>query len=132
YPELEAVGDEINRSYDDLYRNESVEFALAYPTTIELSFKRIARYLVEHRQRFFAGGDPRMTAFILSHFVEEFEHKHAMFDVYQDDVGDYWYRVKVARRTVAHVRDLGNRVWRACTECEPLPQNPRDLPPIPL
>ena len=34
HPELEAVRDEINRSYDDLYRNESTEFALAYSTTI--------------------------------------------------------------------------------------------------
>jgi predicted metal-dependent hydrolase len=131
HPELEAVRDEVNRSYDDLYRNESVEFALAYSTTIELSFKPLARYFVENRQVLFGGGDPRITAFLLWHFVEEFEHKHAMYDVYQDVVGDYWYRVKVARRTSQHVNDLNKRVRSACIACEAPPQDAPDLPRIP-
>jgi predicted metal-dependent hydrolase len=131
HPELVAVRDEVNRSYDDLYRNESVEFALAYSTTIELSFKPLARHFVENRQVLFGGGDPRITAFVLWHFVEEFEHRHAMFDVYQDVVGDYWYRVKVARRTREHVNDLNKLVRRACIACEAPPVNAPDLPRIP-
>jgi predicted metal-dependent hydrolase len=131
HPELEAVRDEINRSYDDLYRHESTEFALAYSTTIELGFKPLARYFVENRHAFFDGGDPRITAFVLWHFVEEFEHKHAMFDVYQDVVGDYWYRLKVARRTRAHVSQLASRATSACIACEEPPANAPDLARIP-
>ena len=131
HPQLEAIRDEINRSYDDLHRHESTEFALAYATTIELSFKPLARYFVENRHAFFDGGDPRITAFVLWHFVEEFEHRHAMFDVYQEVVGDYWYRLKVARRTYAHVMKLGALVRKACLACEAPPANAPDLVRIP-
>ena len=131
HPELEAVRDEINRSYDDLYQNESTEFALAYSTTIELSFKPLARYFVENRRAFFDGGDPRITAFVLWHFVEEFEHKHAMFDVYQAIVGDYWYRLKVSRRTRAHVTELAALATNACIACEKPPKTDPELTRIP-
>jgi predicted metal-dependent hydrolase len=131
HPALEAVRDEVNRSYDDLYRNESTEFALAYATTIELAFKPLAKFLVENRRVFFANGDPRIAAFVLWHFVEEFEHRHAMFDVYQEVVGDYWYRLKVGRRTRAHVNQLNGRVRSACIACEEPPVTDPALPRIP-
>ena len=131
YPQLEATRDAINASYDELYRTESIEFALAYSTTIELAFKPLARHFVENRQHFFAGGDPRMTAFVLWHFVEEFEHKHAMFDVYQDVVGDYRFRLKTARRTRAHVNELAALARKACVACEPPPKDAPDLPKVP-
>jgi predicted metal-dependent hydrolase len=131
HPALEAVRDEVNRSYDDLYRNESTDFALAYATTIELAFKPLAKYLVENRNVFFAGGDPRIAAFVLWHFVEEFEHRHAMFDVYQGVVGDYWYRLKVGRRTRSHVNQLNSRVMQACIACEEPPANDPALARIP-
>ncbi len=125
HPRLEAVRDEVNRSYDELLATESTEFALAYATTIELGFKPLATYLVENRHVLFGGGDPRIASFILWHFVEEFEHRHAMFDVYQEVVGDYWYRLKVARRTYAHVTGLGAIVQPACVACEePPPDDP--------
>jgi len=131
HPELEAVRDEVNRSYDDLSRNESTEFALAYATSIELGFKPLAKFCVENRHAVFAGGDARIAAFVLWHFVEEFEHRHAMFDVYQEVVGDYWYRLKVARRTWAHVIRLNSRVEAACIACEAPPANDPELARIP-
>lgn len=121
YPELEAARDEVSRSYDELQSRESTEFALAYATTIELGFKPLAKYLVENRHALFAGGDPRISSFILWHFVEEFEHRHAMFDVYQEVVGDYWYRLRVARRTYAHVTRLGAIAQAACIASEEPP-----------
>ena len=78
-----------------------------------------------------ADGDRRITSFILWHFVEEFEHRHAMFDVYQEVVGDYWYRLKVARRTFAHVTGLGAVVQPACIACEEPPADDPALPRIP-
>lgn len=132
HPHLEEVRDAINSSYDDLYRNETVEFALAYSTTIELAFKPLARHFVNNRQHFFGGGDPRISAFVLWHFVEEFEHKHAMFDVYQDVVGDHRFRLKAARRTRAHVTELATLARKACIACETPPKDATDLPKIPL
>jgi predicted metal-dependent hydrolase len=130
HPQLEEVRDAINQSYDDLYREEQIEFALSYSTTIELAFKPLARHFVNNRQHFFAGGDPRITAFVLWHFVEEFEHKHAMFDVYQDVVGDYRYRLKVARRTRRHVTGLSLMARKACNACEAPPEDAADLPRV--
>lgn len=131
HPALEAVRDEVARSYDDLQHAESTEFALAYATTIELAFKPLATYFIANRHALFAGGDARITAFVLWHFVEEFEHRHAMFDVYQEVVGDYWYRLRVARRTRAHVIRLATRVQEACVACEAPPPHDPAVPRIP-
>lgn len=130
HPQLEEVRDAINASYDDMYRNETVEFALAYSTTIELAFKPLARHFINNRRHFFGGGHPHIGAFVLWHFVEEFEHKHAMFDVYQDVVGDYRFRLKAARRTRAHVTKLAATARRACIECEMPPNDAPDLQKI--
>ena len=131
HPSLEALRDEVNRSYDDLYQNESNAFALAYATAIELAFKPLAKLLVENRHHFFSGGDERITSFLLWHFVEEFEHRHAMFDVYQEVVGDYRYRVRTALRTRRHVDGLRARVEAECIACEAPPKTDRTLPRIP-
>lgn len=122
YPSLESVRDRVNASYADLLENESNEFALAYATNIELAFKPMARYLIENRQHLFGDGDQRISSFILWHFVEEFEHRSAMFNVYQDVVGDYLFRMKTVKRTRQHVGKLGEEVREAMFECEAPPE----------
>ncbi|MFM7120830.1 MAG: metal-dependent hydrolase, partial [Gammaproteobacteria bacterium] len=131
HPALEDVRDRINLSYANLYQNESTEFALAYATTIELSFKPMAKFLVNNRRILFADGDPRITAVVLWHFVEEFEHRSAMFNVYQDVVGDYLFRLRSIRRTRAHVAQLAAMSRQAMTRCEPLPRPDPSAPKIP-
>lgn len=131
HPALEAVRDRVNRSYADLYENESTEFALAYATIIELGFKPMAKFLVGNRHILFADGDPRITALVLWHFVEEFEHRSSMFNVYQDVVGDYFYRLRMAGRTRRHVAMLGADVRREMEACEPLPEDDPNAPKIP-
>jgi hypothetical protein len=54
-----------------------------------------------------------------------------MFDVYQEVVGDYGYRLKVARRTYAHVTKLAALATNACVACEAPPPNASDLLRIP-
>jgi len=123
YPALKALRDRVNQSYDELDRTESNAFALAYATTIELSFKPLAKFFIENRQLFFARGDKRIASFILWHFVEEFEHRSAMYNVYRDVVDDYWFRVKASKRTRAHVATLAADVRETCLACEPLPSD---------
>lgn len=130
HPQLEVVRDEINASYDHLHRTESNEFALAYATTVELNFKPLARFLIDNRRSFFGGGDPRISAFVLWHFVEEFEHRHAMFDVYQDVVGDYRFRLSTARWARRHVNEMNEKAMRACLACEPPPRTDPSLPRV--
>ena len=131
HPALEATRDRVNRSYAQLYENESTEFALAYATTIELSFKPLAKFLVGNRHVLFADGDPRITALVLWHFVEEFEHRSAMFDVYQDVVGDYLFRLRTVPQTRRHVIGLAAEVRSAMESCEPLPNEAAEAPRIP-
>lgn len=122
HPALEVVRDRVNASYSDLLETESNEFALAYATNIELTFKPMARFLVENRHHLFSDGDSRISSFILWHFVEEFEHRSAMFNVYQDVVGDYLFRMRTVKRTRQHVGKLGEEVRTAMIECEPPPE----------
>ncbi|MEM7080319.1 MAG: metal-dependent hydrolase [Pseudomonadota bacterium] len=122
YPSLESARDRVNASYAHLLESEPNAYALAYATNIELAFKPMARYLVENRHHLFGDGDPRISSFILWHFVEEFEHRSAMFNVYQDVVGDYLFRMKTVKRTRQHVSKLGGEVLAAMAACEPLPE----------
>jgi predicted metal-dependent hydrolase len=131
HPALEAVRDRVTRSYAELYETESTEFALAYATIIELGFKPMAKFLVGNRQILFTDGDPRVTALVLWHFVEEFEHRSAMFNVYQDVVGDYFYRVRTIGRTRRHVAMLAADVRQSMEACEPLPAEDPNAPKIP-
>ncbi len=131
YPALEATRDHINASYATLYEQESTEFALAYATTIELAFKPMAKFLVGNRQILFADGDPRITALVLWHFVEEFEHRSAMFNVYNDVVGNYVYRLRTIGRTRKHVAALAESTRKAMEACEPLPKVDPLAPQIP-
>lgn len=122
HPSLETVRDRVNASYADLLKSESNAFALAYATNIELAFKPMARYLVENRHHLFSDGDQRISSFILWHFVEEFEHRSAMFNVYQDVVGDYMFRMKTVKRTRQHVGQLSEEVRLAMINCEKPPK----------
>ena len=131
YPVLEAVRDRVNRSYADLYETESTDFALAYATTIELAFKPMAKFLVGNRHILFADGDPRIAALVLWHFVEEFEHRSSMFNVYQDVVGDYVYRLRTIGRTRRHVAMLAADSRKSMEACEPLPTENKSATKIP-
>jgi predicted metal-dependent hydrolase len=122
HPELANIRDRVNESYENLLKTESNDFALAYATTIELWFKPSANFFVQHRDALFTGGDDRIYAFFIWHFVEEFEHRHAMLSIYQALVGSYWYRLKTARRTINHAKSLAREIARAIRRCEDLPE----------
>ena len=53
-------------------------------------------------RHFFADADPAVSSLVLWHFVEELEHKHAAYDVYQHVVGRWGLRVYGLVFTMAH------------------------------
>lgn len=110
FPELEQVRDDVNASYQRLYEEHPLEYHLAYTATIELAFGPIARFLIEHRDTFFSGGDPRISSFVLWHFVEEFEHRNCAIDVFNDIVGSHFYRLRQVSSTRRHLRETAKIV----------------------
>ena len=68
-------------------------FQLAYAAGFETMALAIGHMLIRMRTFFFAQADPAVTSLVLWHFVEELEHKHAAFEVYQHVVGRWGMRV---------------------------------------
>lgn len=106
HPGLEEVRLKIMASYDALYARESIEFHLAYAATVELLFGPIARFMVDNRHYLFQECDNQVAALILWHFVEEFEHRNSAIDVYTHLVGSYTWRMRMALRVVAHLKEV--------------------------
>jgi predicted metal-dependent hydrolase len=112
-PELEQVRDDVNASYARLYETKPLRFHLAYTATVELAFGPIARFIIETRDVLFAGGDPRISSFVLWHFVEEFEHRNCAIDVFRAVVGSDLYRLRQVPATLDHLRETSGMVRRA-------------------
>jgi len=106
HPGLEETRKQVMDSYDALFKNQTIEFHLSYAATIELCFGPIARFVIEHRDALFKGGDQRIASFMLWHFIEEFEHRNCAIDIYNDVVGSHWYRLKTAPAVVKHILDI--------------------------
>lgn len=106
YPELEQVQKAVMKSYEELYKNESLEFHLAYAAVIELCFGPFARFVVNNRDILFQQADQRIASFLMWHLVEEFEHRNSAIDIYNEVFGRYWYRLKAAPRVFYHIYEI--------------------------
>jgi predicted metal-dependent hydrolase len=106
HPGLDEVRKQVLSSYEKLFASRSLEFHLSYAATVELAFGPIAKFMVENREQLFSDCDDRIAAFILWHFVEEFEHRNSAIDVYNDVVCKYGYRMRMAIDVVKHLRDV--------------------------
>jgi len=80
--------------YARLVRERSLEFHLAYAAGFETMALAMGHMLIRMRGFFFRDADPAVSSLVLWHFVEELEHKHAAFDVYQHVVGRWGLRVR--------------------------------------
>ncbi|MDQ8036109.1 MAG: metal-dependent hydrolase [Pedobacter sp.] len=69
----------------------SNERRLAKTCALEHFTAMLAELMLEE-DGFFEGMDERMLPLWIWHAVEESEHKSVAFDVYQEQVGDYWIR----------------------------------------
>jgi predicted metal-dependent hydrolase len=106
HPGLDEIRQQVLASYEYLFASRSLEFHLSYAATVELCFGPIAKFMVENREQLFNDCDDRIAAFILWHFVEEFEHRNSAIDVYNDIVGQYGYRMRSAIDVVKHLREV--------------------------
>lgn len=70
----------------------SPERQLAKTCALEHFTAMLAEMILENPE-FIAGMDERLVPLWLWHAVEESEHKSVAFDVYQDQVDNYWVRV---------------------------------------
>jgi hypothetical protein len=83
-------------------RERGADFQLAYAAGFETLALAIGHLLIRMRAHFFCGADPAVSSLVLWHFVEELEHKHAAFGVYQHVVGDYGLRVRGLAHALWH------------------------------
>jgi len=93
YQSLREYEKLLEEDYAQLRRERSLDFHLAYAAGFETMALAIGHMLIRGREYFFRDADPAVSSLVLWHFVEELEHKHAAFDVYQHVVGSYWTRI---------------------------------------
>jgi predicted metal-dependent hydrolase len=106
YPGLDETRQKILASYEHLLATQNRDFHLAYAACIELMFGPLARFVVNNREPLFAGSDTRIASFMLWHLVEEFEHRNSAYDVYNELVGSYWFRLKTVPKVIKHMNDV--------------------------
>lgn len=106
YPGLDDTAKAVTASYERLLASKPLEFHLGYAATVELGFGPSAKFMINHRDALFAGGDSRIASFILWHLVEEFEHRNAAYDVFKDVVGSYFYRLRTAPHVAMHLAEV--------------------------
>jgi predicted metal-dependent hydrolase len=119
YPALDDVRREVTASYERLFARESIAFHLSYAASVELCFGPLASFLILRRDVLFKGGDATIASFLLWHLVEEFEHRNAAIDVYNDVVGSHWYRVKSVIGVAKHLAEIANIVRAGFERCIP-------------
>jgi predicted metal-dependent hydrolase len=123
YPGLDRVQQEIMNSYDALLDGNSLEFNLAYMASLELMFTPFAIYAVRNVETLFGDSDPRIASFMLWHMVEEFEHRSCASDIYDDVVGDHWFRIKSFPAVARHLLEVGHIASEGIRRCVPASEN---------
>lgn len=94
YEALREYERTLEKDYERFRHERDLAFHLAYAAGFETMALAIGHMLIRGRRYYFEGADPTVAALVLWHFVEELEHKHAAFDVYQHVVGRWWLRVR--------------------------------------
>mgnify|MGYP001627466567 CR=1 FL=1 len=98
--DLKAIEDEITGRIAFMRKNFSPERQLAITCALEHFTAIMAEAMLENPEMNEAM-DPAMRELWLWHAVEENEHKGVAFDVYEEQVGDYWLRVRAMAITTA-------------------------------
>jgi hypothetical protein len=93
FPGLAELEAELARDFDQFSRNKSLRFNLAYAEGFEAFTTNAVKLLMEPD-----GFGEDLSPFMQMlewHFVEELEHRHVAFDVYEHVCGGYFYRLFV-------------------------------------
>lgn len=124
YPGLEETRQQVQASYEKLLSSNDRRFHLAYSAIVELMFAPFARFVVINREPLMAGSDSRVASLLLWHLVEEFEHRNAAYDVYNQVVNSYWFRLKSYPKVIMHIKEV-NDITAAGFE-KHIPESDRD------
>jgi predicted metal-dependent hydrolase len=95
YPGLEETSNKLFALIDELYQTENLKFHLGFGAVLEATFTPLFKLLIDHRRGLFSQGDSRVASMLLWHFSEEVEHRSAAMMVYNDVVGEHWYRIRL-------------------------------------
>ncbi len=106
YPGLQASLDKTIDSYDQLFREQTLEYHLAYGGGLEAIFTPFFKMILDHRDVLYGGGDARLSSLFIWHFCEEIEHRSSALMVYDHVVGNYWYRLRNTWGFQRHTRSL--------------------------
>lgn len=103
YPGLAETYAAANTAYDELLDREDTEFHLAYIANLEATFTPLFKMVLDNRRELFEGGDERVGALLLWHFVEEIEHRSSALAIHHAVTKDRWYRLRKAPKVFTHV-----------------------------
>src|SRR5688572_13703747 len=110
YESLREYERTLEADYEAL-EQRSLEYRLAYAAGFETMALAIGHMLIGGREYFFRGADPAVSSLVLWHFVEELEHKHAAFDVFQHVDGGYWLRMRGLVHAMHHTLSRTRRAY---------------------
>lgn len=122
---IEELQARLARDYRQLAASRSLAFNLAYAEGFESMALAIGEMLIEDRVHLFGDSDSGVASLVLWHFVEEIEHKHVAFDVFEHVAGGYFRRVHGFLYATAHIFGLTRRGYHALLAEDDLWRNVR-------
>ncbi len=120
YPELERCYEDACAAYDKLLEDKPIEFHAAYIANLEATFTPLFKVILDNRDSLFTGGDPRVGALMMWHFVEEIEHRSSGLILCRHINPNPWYRLKHVKATSAHVGSITKSIARTFDDVVPL------------
>ncbi len=103
YPGLQQTFDDAAASFDQVTATRSLRFRLAYIANLEATFTPAFKMMLDNEQSLFRPGDERVASLLMWHFVEEVEHRSSALVIYDEVVGEAWYRVRALPAVVKHL-----------------------------
>lgn len=110
---IEQLQARLAEDYARLATTSSLAFNLAYAEGFESMALAIGEMLIEDRVHLFGDSQSGVASLVLWHFVEEIEHKHVAFDVFEHVAGGYARRVYGFLYATAHIFMLTRRGYHA-------------------
>ena len=87
------IGEKLKKELDDILQNRSLAFNAAYCAGFENFTLFTSRFMFEHAQDLFQGGDLGGADLWLWHMAEEYEHRSVCHDVFKTVSGNYFMRI---------------------------------------
>jgi predicted metal-dependent hydrolase len=94
YPRLKEYETAIQQSLIRSRKEDPLSFRLAYTAGYEAITAQMSRWMFRSAEEWFAGADEHFAALMTWHAVEEIEHRHVAFEVFQVVDSSYPLRAK--------------------------------------